>query len=483
MNDQPENRQGTMAAAPLDTMHKALTLNLDGKAYGTFAEIGGGQEVANWFFHAGHAAGTVAKSVSAYDMKVSDSMYGPTAHYVSRERLESMLEHEYTELLQKLDGKRGENTTFFVYADTVATRRRTATDTGNAWLGIRFQHQPRQEPSEIIIHAQMLDQEVLGQQAALGIFGVNLVYAAFQLWWDPIALIKSLRDGLTGHRGEVDVIKFSGPAFEQVDNRLISLQLVELGLTNAAMFTANGEVVQPGEVLYHKPVLIERGSFRPVTNVTLDMLDRALAQVRTDRKPDEVADVVVLMEMTLSNLMEEKQIDHKDFVARADILAALGKNVLISNYTRFDGVTEYLRHYTNNRIGMVVGLPTLLEIFKEEYYAELQGGILEGLGRLFHGPVRLYVYPTIDAASGQLRTAESPAIRPDLKHLYEYLWDNQCICTIRDYDAAELRINPGEVLAKLQAGDASWEKLVPAKAAELIKAKGFFGYAGEVAAD
>ena len=462
---------------PLDTLHKALALNLDNGKYGTFAEIGAGQEVAGWFFRAGHASGTVAKSVSAYDMKVSDSMYGPTSHYVSRERLESMLDHEYAELLERLDAKRGENTNFFVYADTVATRRRTPTETGHGWLGMRFQDHPRHAPSEIIIHVQMLDQDPLGQASALGIFGVNLIYAAFHSWWDPIALIKSLRDGLSGHRGEVDMIKFSGPAFEQLDNRLMSLQLVELGMTQAAMFTAQGEVVQPAEVLYHRPVLVERGSFRPITNVTLDMLDRALVQVRTDRKPEEIADVVVLMEMTLSNLMESQEIDHKDFLARADILAALGKDVLISNYTRFDGVTDYLRHYTKNRIGMVVGFPTLLEIFKEEYYVELEGGILEGIGRLFQGLVRLYVYPTIDAASGQLLTAENPAIRPELKHLYEYLWDNQYICTIRDYDAAQLRVSPGEVLAKLQAGDPSWEQLVPREAAEVIKQKGLFGYA------
>lgn len=460
---------------PLDTLHKALALNLDQSKYGTFAEIGAGQEVAGWFFHAGHAAGTVAKSVSAYDMKVSDSMYGPTSHYVSRERLESMLDHEYAELLERLDAKRGESTNFFVYADTVATRRRTPTETGHGWLGIRFQDHPRRQPSEIIIHVQMLDTEPLGQQAALGIIGVNLIYGAIFKWWDPNALIVSLRDGLRGERFEVDTIKFSGPAFEQVDNRLMSLQLVEQGLTNAAMFTAKGEVVQPAEVLYHKPVLIERGSFRPVTNVTLDMLDRARKQIEADN-PADAGNCVVLMEMTLSNLMEAKEIDHKDFLARADVLAALGQNVLISNYTRFDDVTEYLRRYTKNRIGMVVGVPTLIEIFKEEYYTDLEGGILEGIGRLFHGPVRLYVYPTIDATTGELLTAERPAIKPELKHLYEYLWDNKFICSIRQFDQAQLRVSPGEVLAKLQAGDPTWETLVPAQAAQLIREKGFFGY-------
>jgi hypothetical protein len=463
-----------MPEESLDTLHKALALNLDNSKYGSFAEIGAGQEVARWFFQAGKAAGTVAKSVSAYDMQVSDGIYGPTAHYVSRERLESMLDHEYKELVNRLDAKRGESTNFFVFADTVTTHPRTATETGHGWLGIRFQTHPRQPASQIIIHVQMWDQDPLGQAAALGMFGVNLIYAALHLWQDPDALLRALPENLKHKRGQLDVIKFSGPAFAQVDNRLMSLQLVELGMTEAAMFTAQGEVVQPGEVLYHKPVLVERGSFRPVTNVTIDMLNRAQQQVAVDHP--EVKDVVVLMEMTLSNLMQEEQIDHKDFLARADILSALGKNVLISNYKRFDEVTDYLRQYTKSNIGMVVGVPTLVEIFKEEYYTDLEGGILEGLGRLFHGIVRLYVYPTVDTQSGELLTAEHPAIKADLKHLYEYLWENGDISPIRDYDVAQLKISPADVLAKLHSGDASWETLVPAKAAELIKAKGFFGY-------
>lgn len=462
-------------AQPLDTLHKALALNLDSGRYGTFAEIGAGQEVAAWFFRAGHASGTIVKSMSAYDMKVSDSIYGPTARYVSRERLESMLEHEYNELLERLGAKRGDNTTFFVYADTVTTRRRTATDTGHGWLGIRFQDHPRRPPSEIIIHVQMFDQEPQGQAAGLGIFGVNLIYAAFNKWWDPDALILSLREGLSRDRGEVDMIKFSGPAFEQVDNRLMSLRLVELGMTKAAMFTAKGEVVQPAEVLYHRPVLIERGSFRPVTNVTLDMLERARTQVEADGPTDD-EDCVVLMEMTLSNLMEAEAIDATDFLARADLLCALGQNVLISNYTRFDDVTGYLRRYTKNRIGLVVGVPTLLEIFREEYYADLEGGILEGIGRLFHGPVKLYAHPTIDPATGNFLCVEKLEIKPELKHLYEYLCDNHCICAIREYDAAQLRVTPVEVLRKLQGGDSTWETLVPAPAAQLIKEKGYFGY-------
>jgi hypothetical protein len=473
----PGMEAASMSDEVRDTQHKAMDLNLDPAKFGTFAEIGAGQEVARWFFHVGKAAGTVAKSVSGYDMSISDGMYGPTAHYVSRERLESMLDHEYRELLQRLDAKRGENTTFFVFADTVATRRRTTLETGHGWLGIRFQTTPRGEPSEIIIHVQVLDQEVLGQQAAIGLIGVNLVHGAFFHWNDPNTLIASLTDGLKRQRCEVDMIKFSGPAFAGLDNRLMSLQLVQLGLTDAAMFTADGEAVQPAEVLYHKAVLLERGSFRPVTNTTLGMLDRALDQLH-QKYPGESANVVVLMEMTLKNLMREQSIDHEDFLARADILGALGKSVLISSYTRFDGVTEYLRHYTKNKVGMVVGIPTLFEIFKEDYYTDLEGGIMEGLGRLFRGEVKLYVYPTIDPVTGKLTTAENLDIRPELQHLYRYLWDNGFIEMIGDFDVTELSITPSAVLEKLQSADPGWESLVPEKAAELIKRKGFFGYTG-----
>jgi hypothetical protein len=463
----------------LDTQHKALALNLDTAKFGSFAEIGGGQEVARWFFHVGRAAGTVAKSVSAYDMAVSDGMYGPTSHYVCRERLVSMLDHEYADLLQRLDSKRGENTTFFVFADTVATRRRTALETGHGWLGIRFQTHPRGEPSDIIIHVQMLDQEALGQQATLGLIGVNLIYGAFFHWRDPNALVMSLTEGVPRQRIDVDLIKFSGPAFSGVDNRLMSLQLVELGLTDAAMFTAEGEVVQPAEMLYQKPVLLERGSFRPVTNVTLNMLEGALSQMQNEF-PAVSTNVVLLMEMTLKNLMRDQTIDHKDFLARADILAALGKNVLISNYTRFDAVTQYLRHYTKNEVGMAVGIPTLREIFKEEYYTELEGGILEGLGRLFHGPVKLYVYPTIDPESGKVLSVEDLHIKPELRHLFQYLVENNFVEMIRDYDVEGLRTTPAEVLAKIQSGDGGWESLVPAIATRLIKQNGFFGYQSSI---
>jgi hypothetical protein len=463
-----------MAEESGSTRPKALKINLDAHKFGTFAEIGAGQEVVRWFFHAGKAASTIAKTISAYDMAISDGIYGPTEHYVSRQRLEAMLDHEFKRLVERLDQKRGEHTAFFVFADTSATQTHSHRPAGHSWLGVRFQTEPRGETSEIILHVEMLDPVTIEQQEALGLAGVNLIYGAFYFADDPAHLIGSLMDDLSRRRIEIDMIKFSGPAFANVDNRLMSLQLVEQGLTDAAMFTADGAVVQPAEVLYNKPVLIERGSFRPVTNVTLEMLDRAAHQLQQD--VPQAQDLVAIMEMTLNNLMFDQAIDHRDFLARVDILGALGKMVMISNYTRFDKVTSYLRHYTQNCIGMPMGIPTLREVFDEKYYADLEGGILEGLGRLFQGHVRLFIYPTRETDADELTTSDSLTVKPELSHLYRHLVENGYIAAIRDVDAGELHVMPGGVLAAIRSGDPSWEKLVPPQAAAVIKEKGLFGY-------
>lgn len=456
------------------TQEKALKINLDAVRFGTFAEIGAGQEVARWFFHVGKASSTVARSISAYDMAISDALYGPTQHYVSRARLEAMLDREFSQLVDQLNAKRGERNAFFVFADTVATHGSSRSAGGHGWLGIRFQDKPGGEPSEVIIHIEMLDAFRASQQETVGLAGVNLIYGAFSRHQDPAALIHSLMDGLDRRRIEIDMIKFTGPLFGGVDNRLMSLQLVEQGLTDAALFTADGEVVQPSEVLRNRPVVIERGSFRPVTNVTLGMVDAALQQLRQDvDRP--VAEPVILMEMTLNNLMSAQTIDHQDFLARANILGALDKMVMISNYTRFDCVTTYLRQYTQDRIGMAVGVPTLRAIFDAQYYTELKGDILEGLGRLFRGPVTLFAYPTVSAATRELETADKIGISPNLNHLYAYLFENGFIEPVRQFPTEQLHLNPGDVLRKIQGGDATWVDFVPAKAAALIQRDGLFG--------
>jgi len=458
-----------MANESLDTNQKARRINLDGKRYGTFAEIGAGQEVARWFFRAGGAAGTVAKTISAYDMAVSDAIYGPADRYVSRQRLAAMLEHEYDLLRERLDKPRGEKTAFFAFANTVATRR----EEGSGWLGIRFQTKPLGAPSEIFIHVRMLDKESVRQQEALGVIGVNLIHGTFYSHQEPEALIRSLLDNLTWERVEVDMIRFAGPAFLRVDNRLMALQLVRQGLTEAAMFTAQGEAVQWAEVLHQKPVLVQRGSFRPVTTATLDVLERALEQFLPALKGEPP---VVLMEMTLRHLTTGDVIDAADFLQRADTLSALGKTVLISNFRRFHRLSAYLSRYTNRPLGLALGASKLKEIFDESFYNESEGGMLGGLGQLFKNPARLYVYPSLDSNSGQIITADNFPAAPHLKHLQLHLLENGFIQGIRRYDPNLLPIRRTEVLAKMQAGDPSWESLVPQPIVELIKRHGLFGY-------
>jgi hypothetical protein len=456
------------------TAEKALKINLDLNRFGTFAEIGAGQEVARWFFHVGKAAGTIAKSISAYDMAISDGLYGATGHYVSRGRLQAMLTAEFDQLKKGFPKERAGQRALFAFADTLATRSHSG-PAGQGWMGVRFQLRPGDECSDIIIHIRMLDSESVHEQEAVGIAGVNLTYGAFYLSHDPQTLIASLMDGLSRRRLEVDMIKFAGPAFAGLDNRLMSLQLMEGSLTDAVMFNSEGEPVQPSEVLWGRPVLIERGSFRPVTNVTLEMLARAEGQLKVDHG-DHWEEPVVLMEITLKNLMGAGTVDHADYLARVDVLRALGKTVMISNFTRFDCVTAYLRGSTQNWIAMVAGIPTLQEICLDKYYADLDGGLLEGLGRLFHGPVTLLVYPTRAEASGDLMTADNLSVQAEYRSLYAYFLENRRIESIRDFDPAQLHVTPGEVLRKLQAGDPAWEQLVPAAVAGLIKQGGLFGF-------
>ena len=468
------------AEMDVGTNKKAFQINLDQKKYGTFAEIGAGQEVARRFFHVGGAAGTIAKTMSAYDMTFSDAIYGTSDRYVSRARLQKMLDHEFDLLVERLDAKFGSDRTFFVFADTVAARSFKQHNESHGWLGVRFQTETRGEPSEIIIHVRMLDETNVEQQEALGVVGVNLLYGAFY-YHQPEKLIASLQENLADHRIQVDMIKFSGPAYADVDNRLMSLQLVSQGLTNAVMFRADGEAVQAAEVFYKKAILVERGSFRPVTYATNDMLDGAKGVFLKQCDYSE-EDLVVLMEMTLENLLAEGQLNHADFLARVDILGSLGRTVLISKFGEYYRLAAYLARYTNRMIGIVMGVPSLMEIFDEKYYLNLEGGILEALGRMFKSGLKLYVYPMIDDTSGELVTAHTMEVAPNLKSLFQYLIDNAFIEEITHYNPEYLRIHPPAALVKLQSGDPSWEKMVPPEVARIIKSRGFFGYRETAAA-
>lgn len=460
----------------LDTHQKAVQINLDNTKYGTFAEIGAGQEVVRWFFLVGGAAGTIAKSMSAYDMIVSDAIYGVAGRYVSRGRLETMLDHEYALMIERLAAKRGENTRFFAFADTIATKSYSRKDNFHGWMGIRFQDRPGAPPSQIILHVSLLDREAALQQEAVGILGVNLVHAALYSS-APTDLIRHLLDSLSHERIEIDLIDFNGPAFPGVDNRLMSLQLVHRGLTDAAMFTAEGKVVQPADTFYKKSILILRGRFRPVTNHTVDMLNGALAQFRNE-PANRDQDVLVVTEMTLRHLQEDQDsdIDDRDYLDRVDLLRTLGRPVLITNLGEFYRLAQYLHRHTSKMIGLAVGVLTLREIFEERYYEHLAGGILESFGRMFKNDLKLYVYPMLDPVAGTSATAADFRVTPRLQHLYNYLVDNGHIEPIRDYKPEFLGVFSRDVYRKLTEGDPTWVDDVPPNVALLICQRHMLGY-------
>jgi hypothetical protein len=454
---------------------KAVQINLDKRFYGTYAEIGAGQEVARWFFRVGGASGTLAKTISAYDMAFSDAIYGKGERYVSLPRLQNMLDYEFKLLIERLGEKRGAQTSFFAFSDTVSARNYLGTNECHGWMGIKFQLQPQAEPSEIIIHVNMLDKENLQQQEALGTIGVNLSYGAFYLHSEPEKLIASLLDGLSTSRIEVDMIKFLGPYFSNVDNRLMALQLVEKGLSNAALIGANGDVLQPSEILHKKPILIERGSFRPVTYVNLDMLDGARRQFLADAEVKR-EEIVELMEITMSNLLTTGSIDHHDFLARADTINAVGKMVLISNYAEYYKLAAYLQRYTKSRIGIVLGVPNLKELFDEKYYEVLEGGILESFGRLFKNDLKLYVYPFLDPAYPELTTVQNMDVPEHVTHLFKHLVQSGYIEQIEHIHREYMGIFSRAILAKIRQHDHTWEQMVPPEVAARIKQNHFFGY-------
>lgn len=454
------------------TLDKALRINRDAAHYGSFAEIGAGQEVVRWFFSVGGAAGTVAKSMSAYDMKFSDAIYGPTSRYVSRSRLSAMLNHEYQLLIERLDSSQGERTPFFTFANTVAASSFIRQKEGNGWMGVRFQRSPRASPDEIIIHVRLLDRDNQKQQHLLGILGVNLLYGAFFYADDPQRLISLLRDELGGNHFEIDLIHFSGPSYHKCDNRRLNLYLVQCHLSNAVLFGTDGQAIQAGDILHKKPVILERGTFRPITRATLEVLRCSLEeyskQVQVEQK-----DIAVLMEMSIYVQGQEEDFDEKDFWERFEMLQVLGHNVLVSSYSRDFGLAAYLAGYTQAPIGFAMGLSHLKMLFDEGRYGDLEGGILESFGRLFKKNVTLYIYPMI-TPEGFIETADTFEVAPHLKPLYRYLIENHYLLSIQGIDPEVSLLTPQKVLAKIHEKDPSWQKHVPLSVAHLINSKGYF---------
>lgn len=449
------------------TYDKALRINLDREKYGTFAEIGAGQEVANWFFRASATAGTVAKTISAYDMTMSDAIYGKAKRYVSRDRVSSMLKYEYQLLLERLGEQRGSETAFFSYSNTVRARGYNDTGECHGWMGIRLQLKPGAAPSQILIHVRLLDEENVDQMEALGVMGVNLIYAAFYHRDHLGAFVESLVDNIGTERVEVDMLKFSGDGFKMIDNRLCHLQLVTCGLTDAAMFLPDGEVVQPAEALYKRPIMLLRGSFDPVMNLHMDMLKQTRGVFQADLGDQQRQDTVELCEISMNNLLREgggDEVDHLAFLDRADALQSLGKTVLVSRCPEFYRIATYLSRYTTSPIGIVLSIGLLNELFKEKWSEHLAGGILESFGRLFKHELSLYVYPWKNRQSGELVSAENFKTPEDLKHLYQYFLQNGMIHAIPCGDETLLNYTGRDVQKMIADDDSAWKDLVPAQA-------------------
>ena len=456
-----------------EPLQKALTINLDKSVYGTIAEIGGGQETARWFFRAGGAAGTIAKSMSAYDMKFSDAIYGHSPRYVSRERLHAMLEHEYELVIARLNASRGQDTCFFVFANTTATRSYTYKADGHGWLGIRFQTRPGDAPSQIDLHVNLHGQQSVQDQETLGILGLNLIYAAAKLHDNPEALLLSLMDNIYQQLAEIDMIDFSGPAFSRVDNRLMALRLVEKGLSSAALFHPDGHLVSVADTLWKKAVLVERSRFRPPTLFTMNLLDCAQHAFLQDAglQDDEL---IVLSEMTLNNLIDGQDIDATDYLQRAELLCALGKNVLISNYGEYYRLAQYLFRYTTRPIALAMGALSLRELFDEKYYEHLPGGILESFGRLFKHDLSIYASPALDPQTGKVMTLKDVQVAAKLRHLFEHLRENRYLRPLNSINHDYLNIYSHEVLDKIKHRADDWQHMVPSQVAQLIQQRDLF---------
>ena len=458
------------------TKSKALRINLNANIYGTFAEIGAGQETVRNFFRAGGASGTIAKAMSAYDKDFSDAIYGieEDNRYVTEERLKKMLKHEMELIEERLDRNKHPEKLFFSYANTVATINFSKKFKGHGWVGIKFQLDPLEDYNEIILHLRFKETDARLQQETLGILGVNLIYGAFYKYNDPKKLLRYLYDHLDKDQLEIDTINFSGPRFADVDNRLMSLQLVKNGMTDAVMFDPNGKNILPAAILYKKNILALRGSFRPVTKVNMDMYEKSLKMFIEENKVEK-ENTLVIFEITLSNLRSDGEIDERDFMDRAELLCSLGQTVMISNFQEYYKVVEYFANYTKARMGLAMGVNNLVDIFDEKYYRHLSGGILEAFGKLFYRDMKVFLYPMLDE-NGDIITSETLKVHPRMKELYKFFKFNGKVIDIDDYDPENLEVFSRAVLKMISEGKPGWEAMLPSGIAEIIKEHHLFGY-------
>lgn len=464
----------------LSAKQKALEINLNSHIYGTFAEIGAGQETVRFFYRAGGSSNTLAKAMSAYDKNFSDAIYGKEedGRYVTEERLKKILDHEMELIEQRLNEETHKDKLFFTYANTVTTIDFTKSYKGHGWVGIRFQlDKDQEEYNEIVFHVRFKETNASLQQETLGTMGVNLIYGAYYYNDNPRRLLKSLYDGLDKDQVEIDMVNFSGPRFAYVDNRLMSLQLVRNGMTDAVIFGPQGKNFLPAALLYKKNIFALRGSFRPVTKVNMDMLDSSLELFMNQQDVND-ENTEILFEITLTNLSSDGEIDERDFLDRADIIASLGYKVIISNFSEYYKLVHYFTEFTKNstKIGLGMGVNNLLEVFNANYYENLPGGIMEAFGKLFKKNVVVYLYPFLDKQDNVLLTSDNLKVSENLKELYKFFKFNRRIKDVENFNSSYLDIYSRKVLEKIAKGEEGWENQLPDGVAEMIKDRGMFGY-------
>lgn len=459
------NTSRSQSTSPLQ---KALACNNEPSIYGVFAEIGAGQEVANHFFQAGNASGTIAKTMSAYDMTISDSIYGRSPRYVSQPRLEKMLDHEHSRLVDRLNSKQGTTTRFFTFANTVTTRSVGPKRNGHGWMGIRFQTKPGGATNTIIIHVRLFDNSSWQQRAALALAGVNLVHGVFfTLPKDPHKFVESLMDNLKRDRIEIDLIRFHGDDLKHIDTRLMNLYLVEKKFTDAICFDSKGEPVNSSDLLYEKPVLLHRATFRPITVTHIDNKKQALKQFASDFPHEKP---LPIMEITMHNLSKRGKIDKQDFLHRVDLLNATGHHVMVSNFYRYFEIKCHLRERTQHAIAVSMSAMHLKYLFMAKYYEDVPGGILEGFGKLTHGNAKIYVHEEIRPEL----TINLHSFKPskELVDLFLYLQATGKFVHLKSL--ADFTTHSDEVIELLQAKKPKWKELVPSVVANMIQKRKLF---------
>ena len=461
------------------TKKKALRINLDEKKYGTIVEIGAGQEVARQFFRAGAAAGTIAKTMSAYDMEFSNAIYGVQANgrYVSKARVEAMMEKEFGLVIDRISESRPKTSRYFSYATTVAAKSFNRKNECHAWCGIRIQMYPDAPPSDIVIHVRMLDESAEKQQEALGTLGVNIIYGAYYYFDNAKTLIDSLTDNLEQGQIEIDSIEFKGPYFDEVDNRAINLHLIRSWKTRAIMFNPDGSVAVPSEMLYKKNILTIRGSFRPVTKLNIDMIEQgmvAFSELQDVRDDNTIA----IAEITLNDVRgKDLMVPEQDIITRVELLNSLGYSVMISDYTRYFSLRAYFRQYTQMQIGIVLGIINIHQIFDKDTYRGIEGGMLEGFGKLFPDNTRLFVYPQM-SEDGEYNDYKNIKLPENLQHLYAHLLQNKYITGIESSDHELFKIFSRSVLKSIENCDDDWQDKLPESIVEQIVQKKLFGCRG-----